>query len=62
MWCVYIVRSVTSPEQEYTGATANLKQRLWYCAFSDKVVALELGKDLKSHSGRAFANKRLIKE
>ena len=28
MWYVYIIRSVSSPNQEYTGATANLKQRL----------------------------------
>ena len=40
MWYVYIIRSVTFPEQEYTGATADLKQ--------------------KSHSGRAFAKKRLL--
>jgi hypothetical protein len=28
MWYVYIIRSVSSPEQEYTGMTADLKQRL----------------------------------
>jgi putative endonuclease len=28
VWYVYIIRSVSSPNQEYTGATANLKQRL----------------------------------
>ncbi|MFC2952606.1 GIY-YIG nuclease family protein [Marinicaulis aureus] len=28
MWYVYIIRSVASPEQEYTGATENLKQRM----------------------------------
>ncbi|MBM3611044.1 MAG: GIY-YIG nuclease family protein [Alphaproteobacteria bacterium] len=28
MWYVYIIRSISSPHQEYTGATANLKQRL----------------------------------
>jgi hypothetical protein len=28
MWYVYIIRSVSSPEQEYTGATADLKQRI----------------------------------
>ena len=28
MWYVYILRSVSVPEQNYTGATANLKQRL----------------------------------
>lgn len=28
MWYVYIIRSVSSPHQEYTGATADLKRRL----------------------------------
>ncbi|MBM3610695.1 MAG: hypothetical protein FJX18_04120 [Alphaproteobacteria bacterium] len=28
MGYVYIIRSTSSPQQEYTGATANLKQRL----------------------------------
>ncbi|XSG82482.1 MAG: GIY-YIG nuclease family protein [Methyloligella sp. ZOD6] len=32
----------------------------WYCAFPDKYVALEFEIYLKSHSGRAFANKRLL--
>jgi predicted GIY-YIG superfamily endonuclease len=31
----------------------------WYCAFPDKFKALEFETYLKSHSGRAFANKRL---
>ena len=80
MWYVYIIRSINHPEQEYTGATEDLKQRvkdhnssksphtakfspwelLWYCAFPDKYKALEFEKYLKSHSGRAFAKKRLI--
>src|SRR5205814_698505 len=79
MWYVYIIGSISSPEQEYIGATADLKQRMsdhnagksahtakfkpwklvWYCAFPDKYKALEFEKYLKSHSGRAFANKRL---
>jgi putative endonuclease len=73
MWYVYIIRSISSPEQEYIGATADLKRRLsdhnagksthwelvWYCAFRDKYKALEFEKYLKSHSGRAFAKKRL---
>jgi len=79
MWYVYIIRSVPFPEQEYTGATENLKNRianhdagkaphtakfapwhlLWYSAFPDKHKALEFEKYLKSHSGRAFASKRL---
>jgi putative endonuclease len=80
MWYVYIVRSIDFPDQEYIGATANLKQRIpdhnagksthtakfkpwklvWYCAFPDKYKALAFGKYLKSHSGRAFAKKRLL--
>jgi predicted GIY-YIG superfamily endonuclease len=79
VWYVYIIRSVTAPEQDYTGATADLKQRVadhnagksthtakfmpwelvWYSAFPDKYKALEFEKYLKSHSGRAFARKRL---
>jgi predicted GIY-YIG superfamily endonuclease len=80
MWYVYIVRSISSPEQIYVGATADLKQRLadhnagksphtskfrpwellWYSAFNEKMRALEFEKYLKSHSGKAFAGKRLI--
>ena len=80
MWYVYIIRSATHPEREYTGATANLKQRLsdhnagksthtakfvpwelvWFCGFTDKHKALAFEKYLKSHSGRAFAKKRLL--
>jgi putative endonuclease len=82
MWYVYIIRSVSFPEHEYTGATADLKQRIadhdhntgrsthtakfkpwklvWYCAFPDKLQALDFEKYLKSHSGRAFAKKRLL--
>jgi putative endonuclease len=80
MWYVYIIRSVAFPEQEYTGASEDLKQRIkdhnsgksrhtskwmpwrlvWYCAFADKMAALAFEKYLKSHSGRAFAKKRLL--
>ena len=79
MWCVYILRSINHPDEEYTGATADLRRRLiehdagksthtakfapwelkWYAAFPDKLRALEFEKYLKSHSGRAFAKKRL---
>ena len=79
MWYVYIIRSQSSPEQSYVGATADLKQRvadhnagksihtakfkpwelIWYCAFPDKFRALAFEKYLKSHSGKAFASKRL---
>lgn len=80
MWYVYILRSRSSPEQEYTGASENLRERiaahnagksphtakyrpwrlLWYCAFPDKEIALAFERYLKSHSGRAFAKKRLL--
>ena len=80
MWYVYILRSVGSPEQEYTGATQDLRRRLaehnpgksphtakfmpwtlvWYAVFPDKLRALEFEGYLKSHSGRAFAKKRLL--
>jgi putative endonuclease len=79
MWYVYILRSINNLDQEYVGATADLKRRLsdhnagksahtakfkpwqliWYCAFPDKYKALAFEKYLKSHSGRAFAKKRL---
>jgi putative endonuclease len=38
--------------------TAKFKplELVWYCAFPNKFIALEY---LKSHSGRAFAKKRL---
>lgn len=80
MWYVYIIRSIGSPEQEYIGATSDLKRRMadhnagksahtskfkswqlvWYCALPDKYKALQFEKYLKSHSGRAFAKKRLL--
>jgi putative endonuclease len=80
MWYVYVVRSDSCPEQEYTGATTDLKRRMadhnsgksphttkfapwtliWYCAFPDKYKAMAFEKYLKSHSGRAFAKKRLL--
>ena len=79
MWYVYIIRSINFPDQEYMGASADLKQRImdhnagksthtakfapwelvWYFAFPDKFKALEFEKYLKSHSGKAFAKKRL---
>jgi predicted GIY-YIG superfamily endonuclease len=79
MWYVCIIRSLAFPEQEYTGSSADIKQRLkdhnagksthtakygpwkliWYCAFPDKNMALAFEKYLKTHSGRAFAGKRL---
>ncbi|MBR0932292.1 GIY-YIG nuclease family protein [Bradyrhizobium jicamae] len=75
MWYVYIIRSVDFPDQDYIGATEDLKRRIpehnagkskfkpwkliWYCAFPDKYKALAFEKYLKGHSGRAFAKRRL---
>jgi len=79
MWYVYILFSPAFPDQEYLGATADLKQLvsdhnagrsshtskyrpwtlIWYCAFPNKHTALAFEAYLKSHSGRAFARKRL---
>ena len=33
---------------------------IWYCAFTEKTKAYNFEKYLKSSSGHAFANKRLI--
>jgi putative endonuclease len=35
------------------------QQFVWYCAFPDKHNALAFERHLKSHSGRAFAKKRV---
>jgi predicted GIY-YIG superfamily endonuclease len=35
---------------------------IWYCAFFEKTQALAFEKYLKSHSGKAFASKRLINQ
>jgi len=48
-----------------SGTTEHTKKYLpWelimYLAFSNKIKALEFEKYLKSHSGRAFRDKRLI--
>jgi predicted GIY-YIG superfamily endonuclease len=37
-------------------------QLIWYCAFPEKYNALQFEKYLKSHTGRAFAKKRLIQK
>ena len=34
----------------------------FYLAFSEKITAYEFEKYLKTHSGRAFANKRLMRQ
>src|ERR1700683_1157459 len=52
------------PEHNAGKSTHTAKFRpwelVWYCAFPDKYKALEFEKYLKSHSGRAFAKKRLL--
>lgn len=80
MHYVYILRSISFPDQIYVGCTQNLKQRFsnhnagttphtakyipWECkmylAFKDKNKAIDFEKYLKSHSGRAFRDKRLL--
>jgi predicted GIY-YIG superfamily endonuclease len=80
MWYAYILQSVEHPDQQYTGATSDLRQRLadhnagksphtakyrpwvvaFYAAFPEKQKALAFETYLKSHSGRAFAKKRLL--
>jgi len=51
------------PEHNAGRSTHTAKFRpwklLWYCAFPNKMRALDFEKYLKSHSGRAFAKKRL---
>lgn len=80
MFYVYILRSVSRPDELYIGATADLrarfvahnagksphtaKYRSWtlacYFAFPLKETAYAFEAYLKSHSGRAFARKRLL--
>jgi predicted GIY-YIG superfamily endonuclease len=99
MHYVYLIQSISCPDQRYVGVTSDLKGRLkthnegrspqtskykpwklvtylgfsdeskaaefetWelitYLAFKDKSTAIAFEKYLKSHSGKAFANKRL---
>ena len=79
MHYVYMLRSISHPEQTYIGYSKDFKKRIvahnqgqsshtskykpWelvtYIAFQDRKRALAFEKYLKSHSGKAFANKRL---
>jgi len=79
MYYVYMLRSISHPDQTYIGFSRDLKKRLaahnsgqsfhiskykpWmlatYLSCSDKAQALSFEKYLKSHSGKAFASKRL---
>ncbi len=80
MYYVYIIKSITNPNQIYVGYTENIKKRLsdhnsgssdhaskykpWKLVmclmFIDQEKATEFEKYLKSHSGRAFRDKRLL--
>ena len=80
MYFVYIIRSISHPDEIYVGHTADIKKRLsnhnsgttphtakykpWemvtYIAFNSEASAIEFEKYLKSHSGRAFRDKRLL--
>jgi putative endonuclease len=79
MYYVYLIRSISFPDQTYIGYTTDLNTRLtshnngqskhtakckpWelvtYTAFNEQSKALSFEKYLKSHSGIAFARKRL---
>jgi len=78
MYYVYLIKSISHPNQTYVGYTINLKQRLaahnssrsihtekympWelvaFIGFKSRTAAKEFEQYLKSHSGRAFAQKR----
>ncbi len=81
MYTVYILESLSRPDQHYVGFTEkHMELRLqrhnegttpatkryrpwklvWSSAFPEKEMALTFETYLKSGSGRAFANKRLI--
>lgn len=82
MYYVYIIQSVSYPNQFYTGFSMNIEGRLkehnegksvhtskympwqlvFYCSFDSKKQALDFEKYLKTASGFAFRNKRLIKK
>ncbi len=76
---VYLLESISHPDQDYVGLTGDLRARMkkhnagesphtskykpWrlvtYLAFSDADRAVQFERYMKSHSGRAFAKKRL---
>jgi putative endonuclease len=76
---VYLLESISHPDQDYVGLTDDLRARMkkhnagesphtakykpWrlvtYLAFSDPDRAVQFERYMKSHSGRAFAKKRL---
>jgi predicted GIY-YIG superfamily endonuclease len=80
MYYIYILRSISFPQETYIGFTTDLQSRLathnaggcphtakykpwqkvFYCAFADKGLALRFEKYLKSHSGKAFTAKHFL--
>lgn len=81
MYYVYILRSLKSPKEIYTGYTTKTPSErlsyhnaglsthtkrskpwkiIWHCAFKDMKKAKEFELYLKTASGIAFRNKRLI--
>lgn len=52
-------------EEHNNGETKSNKSKIpykiyWYCAFSDKALAYDFERYLKSSSGHAFTNKHLV--
>ncbi len=80
MFYVYIIKSISEPNQFYTGFSENIENRVnehnegksahtnkykpwelvYYCGFTKKEKALAFEKYLKTASGIAFRNKRLV--
>jgi len=81
MYYVYILRSLTYPNETYVGYTERTPERrlqdhneglsthtnkfkpwkvIWFCAFEDQAKAKQFEHYLKTASGIAFRNKRLI--
>jgi predicted GIY-YIG superfamily endonuclease len=78
MYYIYLLKSISHPNQTYVGYTTNLKMRMrthnsghsphtekylpWelivFLGFKSRTKAMEFEQYLKSHSGRAFAEKR----
>jgi predicted GIY-YIG superfamily endonuclease len=62
-WTTDINRRLREHEHKTTQTTARKNgdyELVWYCAFPTKMQAIQFEKYLKSGSGRAFANKRLL--
>lgn len=62
-WTTDLDRRMKEHQQKSTQTTARKSgdyELVWYCAFLTKMCAIHFEAYLKSGSGRAFANKRLI--